>query len=189
MDRIRHSRLQNAFDFGDKRAHELYFAEDVNTGGSKEFFSFKTPGLFEAYYKNRLTAEEPPHMYEVIRAGTSCLMYFDADGIVDSVSAAVSQIQEILAAIRAELGALGVGGALSLSRSLRRVQSGFKNSFHVTCHELAVGQCADAAAFYGLVFERLLLNGSEQSAQALDAAVYTRNRCMRLIGSTKLGSD
>jgi len=147
------------------------YAQCVNRSGSKCFFA----ASYDEMWHRMQTS--PRHYSEVIK-DAPCHLFMDFDK--GDVHAAWSQIKPFINKMLDKFG-------LDYTHVLLDSSDSTKQSLHVVtvCNKFLVG--SPTQILYLLY--HLKENEEDIDLSTIDTSVYTRNRCFRMLGSTKIGSN
>ena len=157
----------------------FYCACDVNDQGAKKFASFKSFVDFEKFYKD----EKVKNYYEIIKSENKSKLYLDLD--IPNVSLNVAE--KILCKIQSELESFllihcntGV-----VKYEISESHSENKKSFHI-CVKNVLCSNQKQRFLFGKEFSKFI---SSDLSEYFDMSVYSKNRCFRLLGSSKYGQS
>ncbi|EME30017.1 DNA-directed primase/polymerase protein [Galdieria sulphuraria] len=176
------------------------FAEDLDSSGTRHYLLASYSDFWEIYRKRT-----SKHFYEVIRENVSCKLYFDLEYIracnthvqeqvlVDSISKLVKEgLKQILK--RKESSLLPYLKCLVLDSSSQE-----KFSKHIIFPKIVFPNNRITGKFISKLLQMsdisshfLVLKPSRDEMQtvlAIDLSVYSRNRCFRILGSSKMGEN
>lgn len=163
------SQLQLAIDSG-----LPVWAQDVSSTGAKRFFACGYEYFCNLWYRNL----RDKHLYEVIQYGRPTKVYLDLDAPRARFADKAAFDQEMLACVDAVQRALGLSGCSYLAMDS---SSETKWSRHVVLQVLL----RSVSVVQEAVERALRLRPSD----CVDTTVYTRNRCFRILHSSKLGKQ
>jgi hypothetical protein len=188
---------QQAFNFADAnpRSPALHvWAYEIDESGRRRFFVASVAATWRWYRRIiRRGYQAPVHIYEIIRQAAACKLYFDlefrfedckekkhdGDAMVDQVVCAVGRVLSMWYPERKE-------DASSRCVDLDSTTS-TKFSRHLIFPHLVFANNAVAGVFAKACEEQL---PSEcQILKFIDLSVYSKNRCFRVIGSSKFARD
>ncbi|GJQ12621.1 hypothetical protein GpartN1_g4412.t1 [Galdieria partita] len=176
------------------------FSEDLDSSGTRHYLLASYNDFWEIYRKRT-----NKHFYEVIRENVSCKLYFD----LEYVQACNTHIQEsLLLESIAKLVKEGLKQILkrkdyALLPYLRCLvlDSSSKEKFskHIVFPKIVFPNNRIAGKFISTLLQcsditsqLLVLKPSRDEMQtvlAIDLSVYSRNRCFRILGSSKFGEN
>lgn len=154
-------------------------AEDVNDKGAKHFSSFGDIQDFHEWYNSLNTHK---YVYEVIETNKPSKLYIDLD--INNVTLQSAQ--------------------LLLSQFIKEVQNFTYLYCHTKCEPVISESHSEKKKSYHVVFNSIILENQEQRQlfcnefseylseeliEYFDKSVYTKNRCFRLLGSSKYGQN
>ena len=204
-----HVRQQEAFDERARRTEEgadgavHVWAQEYNKDGHRKYLCGT---LAELWRSMHVLDACHRHFYELIYGDAWARLYMDVEVYRSGKHAPTwrrarwlderycnARMDDLFAHIRSLLSEL-YGD--EVAQCVRFVQTDSSNERKFSRHVVAHMQCGDveyafestvhAGRFVDLLVER---NAGTYVAQMVDRAVYTRNRCFRLPGSCKYGSD
>ena len=151
---------------------------DVNNKGSKKFSFFKSVKLFEKFYKN----EQIKNYYEVICTNKKSKLYIDLD--IHNVT--LFDSQNILKKILNELESFCLMHCDVVPKyEVSESHSETKKSYHISCNNIYLTNQKQRYLF-SEEFSKYL---SDDLREYFDCSVYSKNRCFRLLESSKFGQD
>ena len=151
---------------------------DINEKGSKKFASFKSFNSFEVFYKK----EPIKNYYEVICTDQKSKLYIDLD--IHNVTLLDSQT--VLQKIKSELELFCLMHCdTSPQCIISESHSEIKKSFHLTCNNLYFVNQKQRFLF-SEQFHKYL---SADIQTYFDCSVYSKNRCFRILESSKFGQE
>ena len=147
------------------------YAQCVNKTGSKRFFAATYDEMWERM-------QDGPRNYSEVIKDAPCHLFFDFDD--GDVHAAWAQIEPFL---NQKLDRLG----LDYTHVLLDSSDDVKQSLHVVtvCNKFLVGSPKQIPYFFCEFVEEC----AEVDLSTIDGKIYTRNRCFRMLGSSKFGSN
>jgi len=155
-------------------------AHDLNDQGAKRFSSFDTFADFSGFYQSQKTK----HFYEIIRSEQKSKLYLDLD--IPNVTLVTAE--QILGNILNELDSF-LCTHCDLTSSCKPVvsesHSEIKKSYHIVCRTVVVLDHQQRYLF-GQEFSQYL---PSHLKEYFDTSVYSRNRCFRLLGSSKFNQN
>ena len=185
------------------------FAREVNAKGARVFVVADASDFFKTYR----TLEYTPncrHFYEILLEGQPCRLYMDLEFPIntsssggessvgngttpyaEAVARGNSLVAELLEAMTPLLtDALAHGrsdgmGAAGVSRMVQAVELDATTDSKFSRHLIFPGLVVANTSHAGALVRALAANVSAEAASIIDFAVYSRNRCFRLVGSTK----
>lgn len=157
-----HKPLKKCFDYGYFYNHQFYVAEQTPFK-SFMFMSFPDSNHFESYYLEAIK-EKQMHLFEVIPQDTKCKLYFDIDS--DSKSIFRTAYYEILDYFN-----------IDMEKTFITKSS---NGYHIIC---------DKYYDNNEIMKPIVKDFIEKKKVNIDWKVYTKNRLMRLIFSSKIDGD
>ncbi len=163
-------------------------------GKGKRRFVTASFSSFWRVYRRCIRYSDRLHFYEVIRNGSACRLYFDLEySKSENRDVNAAEMVRVLKATVAELCSQDVGAVVELDSTTDKKWSKhliFPDvCFHdnIQAGEFARKVCAEMEAKRpGLLMVR---NSDKQALPFVDLAVYTKNRCFRLAGSSKFGKS
>ncbi|KAI9028552.1 hypothetical protein DFJ74DRAFT_493814 [Hyaloraphidium curvatum] len=203
------SRQEPAFRYADGRRIQglaVWAFEERSNPGKRRYLVCRKDDFWLAY---RAMPDGQRHFYEIIREATPCRLYFDCEFSLDinflrdGPAMVRSLVSVTLARIRSVFGIVaGEDSVLSLDSSTPS-----KFSRHLIFHlpnaafrnNAVVGQlvrdvCADLEALArampaaeASLYSPLVVDEKGKEALFVDQSVYSRNRNLRLVGSSKVG--
>ena len=183
-----------AFKFADARPGLgiQVFSQDKCSTGAKSYVAATTKGFWSMYLK---LAPVERHFGEIIREGTPCRVYFDVefrigddDVVAESHALGSQRVDILLRALHVELAKeypeqyakVGPMQVVELDSS-----SPIKFSRHLIVPNVAFKDNIHAGAFVKRFVETL----PSDVGECVDLGVYTRNRCFRIVHSSKFGKN
>lgn len=183
---------QLAFDFADARSPHAaqVWAYEIDQSGRRRFIVASTSSFWR-WYRTVLRRQAPLHVYEVIREGKPCRLYFDLEFrrtdsetralngrlLTDSVVATTAQLLE---------DCYGVTEARRAANCVvLNSTTDDKFSVHLIFPDIVFENNCLAGEFVSVMVDRLPEICRKLSF--VDTSVYTKNRCFRLIASSKFG--
>jgi len=183
-----------AFRFADARPGlglQVY-SQDKWSTGAKSYVAATTTGFWSEYRK---LSRVERHFGEIIRQGAPCRLYFDfefaikpEDDKTERLAIGNSCIDALLHALHSKLGVeypefytkigamqvveLDSSSAIKFSRHLIVTNVAFKNNLHA-----------------GSFVKRFVGDLPANVSDSVDLGVYTRNRCFRIVHSSKFGKN
>ena len=151
---------------------------DINNKGSKKFASFKSLKLFERFYSN----EQIKNYYEVICTNNKSKLYIDLD--IHNVT--LYDSQNILKKLLNELESFCLMHSDVIPKyEVSNSHSETKKSYHITCNNIILINQKQRFLF-SEEFSKYL---SADLKEYFDCSVYSKNRCFRLLESSKFGQN
>jgi len=157
---------------------EYIIAQDVNQTGAKQFICFDGIEQFKEFYSKQMER----NFYEVIQNNEISKLYIDLDIHNESLSSA----------------------QLILMQIINNIQSFTKLYINYECEPLISEAHSESKKSYHIVFPDIVLDNQKQRKifsdtfseyipenikPYFDKSVYSKNRCFRLLGSSKYGQD
>lgn len=191
---------QAAFDFCDARpGHALRVWATEKDGNGRRSFIAASYDAFWRVYARYIRRGLEMHFYEVIREGFACKLYFDLEfqrrwngdkSGEDMVEVLVGVVGEL---VGRRICRGDAGEVIELDSTSER-----KFSRHVVFEGVGFYDNIGAGEFARRVVERVMEKdagmmlvrkgaGEAESVPFVDMGVYTKNRCFRLVGSSKFG--
>lgn len=185
---------EQAFAFSDEHPHlRLHtWSYEIDDQGKRRFL-VASYASFWRLYSRCIRRSQLLHFYEIIRAGDVTKLYFDLEFVrAKNCDADTERMVQVLKETVAGLSGRSVEkGIVELSSTTEKKWSKhliFENvCFHdnIQAGEFATEVCENMqAAHPGLLMVR---NNDDELVPFVDLAVYTKNRCFRLVGSSKFG--
>ena len=162
-------------------ADEKIYAMDVNALGAKTFFSKTIPAMWKHQ------ANRTPRNYCEVIADSPCHMFFDLDE--GDVRAQWRKLEKMLNQVFSTLkDQVGVVRYYFLDASKTMPDGTRKNSAHIIC---AGEKYILKSPTQGRAFVQRLSDIFEDEFNdiIIDEKIYTRNRCFRMLGSSKYGQQ
>lgn len=154
-------------------------AQDVNDKGAKQFTSFDSFNNFTLWY-NSLTSNK--HIYEVIRTDYPSKLYID----LDIANVPLSSAQLILLQIIKELQSFTLYHCNYKSEpQISESHSDTKKSYHIVFNDIILENHEQRYLFSNEFSDYL----NESLIQYFDKSVYSKNRCFRILGSSKYNQN
>ena len=151
---------------------------DVNEEGAKKFASFKSINSFEFFYENQTTK----NYYEVICSDSKSKLYID----LDLHNVTLLDSQKILQKILHQLDSFClIFCDTSPHCNISESHSEIKKSFHLISDNICFENQKQRSLF-SEEFHKFL---SHDLKPFFDSSVYSKNRCFRLLGSSKFGQQ
>lgn len=180
-----------AFRFADTMSHLRVWAFEIDDKGRRRFLVSSPPQLWRWYRRVLRRPSARLHMYEVIRRGCACKLYFDLEFRRDSESTRTlkgepleAEVERVVALVFEEWsGRTGASGTSDMVRLQSSTDSKF--STHLIFPSICFRNNAECGVFVVEVESRLC--SLSRDISFVDCAVYTPNRCFRLVGSSKFG--
>src|SRR3989338_6556454 len=174
---------ERMFSFADENGHKVYIATDFRYEKdgkvklTKAYRSFKDwDEFFDAYYPRNMNDW---FLYEVIREGTPCRIYWDLDWSLDKWSEK-QVLKEFTGWVKKFFG-LKKDDFVTVSGSRKK-----KGSFHVISPSYFVSSNTKLKKW---VKKAITDSGSEIIKGSVDWKIYTKNRLMRICYSRKMEDD
>lgn len=155
---------------------EYVVAEDISNDGKKQFYAGTLSELRRVYQ-----AKAQHHWYECLQENRSSRLFLDVD------AKEPMEIGGVVVKLRTALQAILQHKGLTIEPVIEILDSSgpHKYSWHILVTNVIFTNVYHVGAFV----RRLLLWYADcPDMQAIDSAVYTRNRMFRLPGSSKFGS-
>lgn len=155
---------------------EYVVAEDVSSDGKKQFYTGTLEKLRRVYQK-----KTNHHWYECLQENRTSRLFLDVDAKQSM------NIEDVVVKLRAALDAFLKHKDIAITPVIEVLDSSgtHKFSWHIIVTNVIFKNVYHVGAFV----RRLLLWYADcPDMQAIDSAVYTRNRMFRLPGSSKFGS-
>lgn len=185
---------QDAFDHADKQALRLkVWSNEIDSSGKRRYLT----GSYEAFwrfYSRCLRRSKTLHFYEVIREQRASKLYFDlefkreqndchGEGMIDHLIDAVAKLARI--PIRRHSDDL-----VELDSTTE-----VKFSRHIIFEHVAFYDNIQAGLFARKVVQTLqehkenvvMVSNDDRKVPFVDLGVYTKNRCFRIVASSKFG--
>jgi DNA-directed primase/polymerase protein len=169
------------------------WAVERDAAGRRRFLVASASALWR-WYRRALRRGAPLHVYEVIRRGAACKMYFDlefarGEGAHEGArrvdgDALAAEVVRVAGEVAEEWAGCD-GGAAVEDRVELLSSTAAKYSAHLVFPGILLRDNAAAGVFARAVAARLPPVCGELGF--VDLAVYTPNRCFRLAGSSKFG--
>lgn len=179
-----------AFAAADAAPHAArVWALERDAAGRRRFVVAPVPALWR-WYAGMLRRALPLHLYEVIRRGAACKAHFDLEfrrgdgGEADGVDgdALTSEVVDAVRCVAAEWE----GREVTVEDRVELLSSTpNKYSCHLVFPSILFRSNAEAGHFALEVESRLSTVAKRLSF--VDQAIFTSNRCFRLVGSSKFG--
>ena len=157
---------------------EYVIAQDVNEAGAKRFICFDTYEQFKDFYQN----ETKKNYYEVIQNEKASKLYIDLDIKNTSLSNAQLVLMQIINNIQS-FTKLFIN--YECEPIVSEAHSETKKSYHIVFPEIILVNQVQRKIFSDKFSEYL----PENIRQFFDKSVYSKNRCYRLLGSSKYGQE
>jgi hypothetical protein len=175
-----------AIEEAQKKGEKFYFAVDKGDGGKKEYGSCPDCDTFSVAYEH----QEPKNFYELLYEKNPVCEYYDIDmSAVDNTDNLTSeQYFDLFQQIHSQFVNEELG--LSFQTCNWRITDSSKDgkiSLHLINRRRVFKNNEETQYWYSL-FERFLKNNYPNLA-LFDTAVKSKNRCMRLIKSSKFGQN
>jgi len=196
---------RQAFAFADAHADLCTFAVEYDTSGKRKFIVASIDTFWRKYAAYRREAAGPPHCYEVIREGAACKLYFDlefhrrsnpnrdGDVMVDFMLDQTNiLLRELYPGMLANVN-LRHDNVIELESSTEK-----KFSRHIIIPQVTFRSNEDAGRFVKRLCrdcrklnDVIEVQSEDGTAKTtfIDVGVYTKNRCFRLLGSSKFGKS
>ncbi|CAN8068567.1 unnamed protein product [Agarophyton chilense] len=190
-----HTQLQ-AFDHADKAPMRVQvWSNEIDSSGKRRYLT-ASYDAFWRFYSRCIRRSNILHFYEVIRSQRACKLYFDleykrAQNTCDSETMIDSLVEEVSKLAN-----------LSLQRHSENVieldsTTDIKFSRHLVFQDIAFYDNTQAGLFAQKVVDHLkerdenliLVNKDDTKVSFVDLSVYTKNRCFRILGSSKFGKS
>jgi hypothetical protein len=183
-----------AFKFVDARPGlglQVY-SQDKSASGAKSYVAATTQGFWRAYRKMEPVER---HFGEIIREGIACRLYFDVEfrieqgeNVTASHELGCERVDELIKALHLALGKefpqlyakIGPIQVMELDSS-----SDVKFSRHLIIPNVAFLDNLHAGSFV----KRFVGTLPSHVGDCVDLGVYTRNRCFRIVNSSKFGKS
>ena len=151
---------------------------DINNKGSKKFCAFQSIKLFEIFYKK----EQIKNYYEVICTNNKSKLYIDLD--IHNVTSHDSK--NILKNFLSELESFCLIHSDVIPECIiSESHSEEKKSYHIACNNICLINQKQRFLF-SEEFSKFL---SDDLKEYFDCSVYSKNRCFRLLESSKFGQN
>jgi len=159
---------------------EKIYSQDVNEKGAKTFFKKTLISMWE------LQANRTPRNYCEVLTDSPCHMFFDLDE--GDVRASWVKLEAMLEQVFKTLkDQVGVVRYYFLDASKTYKDGSRKNSAHIVC---AGEKYILQSPTQGRAFVQRLKDIFEDDFDiVIDTKIYTRNRCFRMLGSSKYGQQ
>ncbi|EKX52915.1 hypothetical protein GUITHDRAFT_101365 [Guillardia theta CCMP2712] len=182
----------DAFKFADARPSlglQVY-AQDKKNTGAKQYVAATYRGFWRRYKKMDPSGR---HFAEIIREGSPCRLYFDlefpisaGDNVTEAHQLGNSRVDKMLEELQPALQAR----YKEFDKQIQVLEldscTDVKFSRHLIVANVAFKDNSHAGAFVRH-FVELLPEVLEDVKSCVDLGVYTRNRCFRILYSSKLG--
>lgn len=191
----------------DRRDHTSYVARDSGCGskGAKDYAWFGSHDQLAEFLFEKETGNQPCCLYELIREGRACRLYFDIefigengiDGGMRKLDFFVDTLGEALKT-RYKKHLNGEDPQMVVINGSRACAAGFKHSYHVVvCNVVFPNNTGDMKRFVELFVsvhrhKPMLVWHDEKTGEVksiVDQGVYTKNRCFRTPLSHKLSDE
>lgn len=151
---------------------------DINNKGTKKFSSFKTFKLFQTFYKK----EETKNFYELICTNSTSKLYIDLDIHNKTLLDSKKIFHKLLSELESFcLMHCDVSPKCIASES----HSETKKSYHIICNNIYLSNQKQRYNFS----EQFMSYISNDLKEYFDCSVYSKNRCFRLLESSKFGQN
>lgn len=184
-----------AFEFADSSKFLLdplrIWAHEIDGKGRRQFVVASHESFWRWYRRCLRQAPTPKlHFYEIIRQGSACKLYFDLEYMLEHNAHISPQscLTNLFAAIREEAKMSEISSMILDSSTTK------KWSKHVIIDDIGFYDNIQAGEFVKRVITRMnntssvmVRNCNGKKTPFVDASVYSRNRCFRLVGSSKFG--
>ena len=155
---------------------DIVIAEDITSAGQKKFLVGTVERLHEKY-----STMQQRHWYECLIENTASRIFIDVESVTSDPN--IQQIVEFFKqAVQLQFPTLGTIPIFEIMDSC----SSNKFSWHVICTNVYLKNVYHVGAF---VRKTVLAMQGAHGTDAIDTAVYTKNRMFRINGSTKFGSE
>lgn len=182
-----------AFEFADAGKSIMHplriWAYEIDGKGRRRFVVAPYESFWR-WYRRCLRRNPTPqlHFYEIIRQGYACKLYFDLEYLFEHNAHIRPELclENLLGAIKDEAKMSKISWMLLDSCTEK------KWSKHVIINEIGFYDNIQAGEFVTRIIKRmdsscLVKDPDGREAPFIDASVYSRNRCFRLVGSSKFG--
>jgi len=168
-------------------------------GKGRRRFVVASYSSFWRWYRRFIRRGSTLHFYEIIRERHACKLYFDLEYPLQSnADAHPEAMVDAVCAVCAELS--GIKGVLRHSENVVELDSTTEKKFsrHLVFETIAFHDNIQAGDFARRVVETLATRDEKlvlvrkadgEIVPFVDLAVYTKNRCFRLVGSSKFGKE
>jgi P4 family phage/plasmid primase-like protien len=175
-----------AFEEAQKKGEKFYFAVDKGEGGKKEYGSCTDPDTFMLGYEN----QKIKNFYELLHENSPVCEYYDIDmSAEDNINNLTSEEYfEMFQGIHSQFANEELG--LTFQKANWKITDSSRDgkiSLHLINRSRVWKNNQETNYWYSL-FERFL-KIQYPSLVLFDTAVKSKNRCMRLIGSSKFGQN
>lgn len=188
---------QDAFDFCDSKPglRLRVWSFEIDGNGRRKYAVASYDGFWR-FYSRCLRRGLSLHFYEVLRERHACKLYFDLEYVREhNENAKPEEMIDALIAVCAEVAGVAVERCKDHVTELDSTTEK-KFSRHLIFEEIAFHDNTQIGDFVRQVLQKLvdrndslvLVRNKERSLTPfIDLGVYTRNRCFRLVGSSKFG--
>ncbi|KAI0562680.1 DNA-directed primase/polymerase protein isoform X1 [Gracilaria domingensis] len=185
---------QQAFDQADKSPLNVQvWSNEIDTSGKRQY-STGSYDAFWRFYTRCMRRSSKLHFYEVIRNRRACKLYFDLEyKRAENVCDAENMIESLVAVVSKLAGT----NLRRHSEDVVELDSTTEKKFsrHLVFESIAFYDNIQAGLFAQKVVDDLreqgenliLVNNDGVKVSFVDLGVYTKNRCFRIIGSSKFG--
>ncbi|KAJ8901189.1 hypothetical protein NDN08_007038 [Rhodosorus marinus] len=177
---------KEAFEFANANPRNLMhvFAVEFEKSGKRLYVAASYSTFWKIYQRMKLRSQ-PLHFYEVIREGNSSKLYYDVEfsKVVNGERDGEKMVDDLLLETQKLLVEL-FPSMMRFSRHLILPQVNFRSNEEagVFVKELC-RRCVESKKEFISIVDA----SGESQTTFVDQAVYTKNRCFRLIGSSKYG--
>ncbi|EKX38025.1 hypothetical protein GUITHDRAFT_115788 [Guillardia theta CCMP2712] len=185
------SNLADATKFLSQRddPKNMMFAREVNVNGARVFMV----GSFDEFWELYLNYPHTRHFYEVILENSPCKLYMDLEfkmsgneSFEESCSRGNQLVEEIKSNI-VEVGRKLYNREICEKRDFLELDSTTREKFsrHLISGNLCFQNNIQLGSFIQILSKQL----QDDAKNLIDMGVYSRNRCFRLLYSTKFGRN
>lgn len=185
---------QDAFDHADKQALRLkVWSNEIDSSGKRRYLT----GSYEAFwrfYSRCLRRSNTLHFYEVIREQRASKLYFDLEFKREQNDCNCERMIDALIDSVAKLACIPIRRHTEDVVELDSTTE-VKFSRHIVFEHVAFYDNVHAGLFAHKVVQKLqeqnenlvMVNKDERKIPFVDLGVYTKNRCFRIVASSKFG--
>lgn len=158
----------------------LVIARDVDNTATKQYTVFKSYIDFGRMFQ--MTPVKDRNFYEIISGTRPQRVYFDIDIEIDNQERIGEEVKDnLIDVLKAEIPDLIPNRDIVVLSS----HSNKKESYHIILRNHSTGSNLEAQALSSVIHEKM----SPEYSKYIDRSVYSKNRCFRIIGSSKRGKN
>lgn len=178
---------KESFEYALSEKHEFFFAVDKANDGRKKYGSYKNVNDFLAIYK--ALPDDKKHFYEILTENAPRFEYYDIDekeSVIEPEKILAKFFSIRLKFLKFQFGLCPPQDEWRIMDSSKRNENEtWKISFHLINRSVVWKNQKETEFWYKLFYDYNQTHCGV--ANLFDTAVDTKNRCMRIIGSSKFG--